>query len=173
MSRYNIDPALAAGMFQPSMEQEFNAELLARQNAFPGESLEEYIGRTQGAEALNAYQQSQYDAAMAKQAEGARTAEEEAFDLQLTNSVGVPVDVAAGDYPLSTARALLTDPVFMGYVNDAQQAVLASDKTTVEEKKNVIRQQVANVYQQTGDPAVAKILENILVYFDFLLGYQE
>lgn len=172
MSRYNIDPALAAGMFQPSMEQDFTAELLARQNAFPGESLEEYIGRTQGAEALNAYQQSQYEAAMAKQAEGARTAEEEAFDLELTNRTGIPVEVAAGDLPLAKARQLLTDDVFMGYVNDARAGVMAYDATSAEEKKNEIRRQVAYYYDQTGDPAIAKVLENILVYFDFLLGYQ-
>jgi len=171
--RYGVDPALASGMFGPEFSREFGIRQLGEQGIFPDQSIEEYIGLTQGPDALAQYQQNRVQAALDKQAEGFRTAEEEAYDLELERATGINVDAAAGDRSRATARQYLTQPNFVSYINATVGDMVQNPADTAEAQKNRARLAAQDYFTQTGDPVGAEILLNALLSFDFTLGFPQ
>lgn len=169
--QYGMDPALAAGTFGGEFERQQLLREAAAEGYYPDQSTEEYIYMTQGPEAYDQYKANQIQLALDKQAEGFRTAEEEAYDLQLEQQTGVNVDQAAGDYSRAVARGYLQNPDFVNYISASQQTVLGTEALTVEDKKNAIRNVSRSYLEQTGDPVGAQILSNILNSADFLLAF--
>ena len=171
--RYGVDPALASGMFGPEFAREFGVRQLGEQGVFPDQSIEEYIGLTQGPDALAQYQQNRVQAALDKQAEGFRTAEEEAYDLELERATGINVDAAAGDRSRATARQYLTQPNFVSYINATVGDMVQNPADTAEAQKNRARLAAQDYFTQTGDAVGAEILLNALLSFDFTLGFPQ
>jgi hypothetical protein len=168
---YGMEPTLARGMFGGEFERDQRLRELADINVFPGQSIEEQIALTQGPDALIAYQQQQLANALAKQQEGFKTADEEAFDLSIEQQTGIPVEAAAGDYTLDTARRVLTDPNFIDAVAEARQVLMDSGATSLEEQNNAAKNVAMNYFNATGDQVAAQILYNVLVSFDFTMAY--
>jgi len=171
--RYGVDPALASGMFGPEFTREFRIRDLARSDVFPDQSIEEYIGLTQGPDSLAQYQQNRVQAALDKQAEGFRTAEEEAYDLELERATGINVDAAAGGRSRATARQYLTQPNFVSYINATVSDMVQNPADTAEAQKNRARLAAQDYFTQTGDAVGAEILLNALLSFDFTLGFPQ
>ena len=169
--RYGVDPALASGMFGPEFSREFGIRQLGEQGIFPDQSIEEYIGLTQGPEALATYQQDRVQAALQKQAEGFRTAEEEAFDIGLEQQTGLNVDAVAGNRSRATARGYLQDPTFVQRVNAEVSNLVANPALNLEQQRNQARIAATEFFAQTGDPVAAELFLNALLSFDFTLAY--
>lgn len=170
--RYGVDPALASGMFGPEFAREFGVRQLGEAGIFPDQSIEEYIGLTQGPDALAAYQADRVQAALDKQAEGFRTADEEAYDLQLERATGISVDQAAGQRSRAVAREYLAQPNFVDYVNQGRTALLENPQITLEEQRNQAKRFAQSFYDQTGDYVGAEILLNALLSFDFTMAFE-
>jgi hypothetical protein len=168
---YGMEPTLARGMFGGEFERDQRLRELADINVFPGQSIEEQIALTQGPDALIAYQQQQLANALAKQQEGFKTADEEAFDLSIEQQTGIPVEAAAGNYTLDTARRVLTDPNFIDTVAESRQILMDSGATSLEEQRNAARNVAMNYFNATGDQVAAQILYNVLVSFDFTMAF--
>lgn len=169
--RYGMDPGLAAGIFSPEFGAEQRIREASTEFTQPGQSVEDYIALNMGTGALEQYQANKVQEALKKQAEGFRTAEEEAIDLQLEQSTGVNVGVAAGDYALSTARGYLSNQNFVNEINRGVAEVAASKGTSAEDKKNAARVYAQQYLAQTNNPVGAQILLNALLSFDFTLGF--
>lgn len=181
-SQFGLDPALAAGLFGPQADINYMQEqmdLAEAQMKFnmmqagfnPNATTEEIIFQTGGPDALAQYQQFQYDSAMEKANEGPATAEEEAFDLEVANNLGVSVTTAAGDLPDRLAREALTDQEFVDFMAQSRDGLLQSGALTIEQQKNAIRDIGRQYYEQTGDAVKAQILVNILMSFEFLQAF--
>lgn len=171
--RYGVDPALASGMFGPEFARDFAIRQLGEQGVFPDQSIEEMIGLTQGADALAAYQQDRVQAALEKQNEGFRTADEENFDLQLEQSTGVNVDAAAGNRSRAVARGYLSNADFVQQIRDNVQALAENPQTSVEDQRNQARLAAQDYYTATGDAVGAEILLNAILSFDFTLAFTQ
>lgn len=169
--QYGMDPALAAGTFGGEFERQQSLREAAAEGYYPDQSTEEYIYMTQGPEAYDQYKANQIQLALDKQAEGFRTVEEEAYDLELEQRTGVNVDQAAGDYSRATARAYLDNPEFVNFIAAGQQTVLGTEALTAEDKRNAIRNVSRSYLEQTGDGVGAQILLNILESSEFLLAF--
>lgn len=181
-TQFGVDPALAAGMFGPQADINFMQEqmdLAEAQMKFnmmqagfnPNATTEEIVFQTGGPNALAQYQQFQYESAMEKANEGPATAEEEAFDLEVANNLGVSVKSAAGDLPDRLAREALTDQEFVDFMAQSRDGLLQSGALTIEQQKNAIRDIGRQYYEQTGDAVKAQILVNILMSFEFLQAF--
>jgi hypothetical protein len=168
---YGMEPTLARGMFGGEFERDQRLRELADINVFPGQSIEEQIALTQGPDALIAFQQQQLANALAKQQEGFKTADEEAFDLSIEQQTGIPVEAAAGNYTLDTARRVLTDPNFIDTVAESRQILMDSGANSLEEQRNAARNVAMNYFNATGDQVAAQILYNVLVSFDFTMAF--
>lgn len=177
--QFGMDPALAAGLFGVGEDIDYMKEQMdladtqlqfdmAQAGFNPGATTEEIVFALGGAGALEQYQQSKYDAAMEKAMEGPLTAEQELFDIEVANNLGVSVKTAAGDLPENLARQALTDQNFVDYLAMSQKTLQETEAMTLEERKNQIRNIGADFYKQTADPLKAQILVNILMSFDFL-----
>jgi len=171
--RYGVDPALASGMFGPEFARDFAVRQLGEQNVFPDQSIEEMIGLTQGADALAAYQDDRLQAALEKQNEGFRTADEENFDLQLEQSTGVNVDAAAGNRSRAVARGYLSNADFVQQIRDNVQALVENPQLSVEDQRNQARLAAQDFYLATGDEVGAEILLNAILSFDFTLAFTQ
>ncbi len=169
--RYGVDPALASGMFGPEFAREFGIRQLGEAGVFPDQSIEEYIGLNQGPEALATFQQNQLQAALDKQNEGFRTADEEAYDLQLEQNTGLNVDAVAGNYSRAVARGYLENPDFVQRVNAEVGNLVANPALNMEQQKNQARIAAQQYLTDTGDPVGAQILLNALLSFDFTLAF--
>jgi hypothetical protein len=181
-TQFGLDPALAAGLFGPQADINYMQEqmdLAEAQMKFnmmqagfnPGATTEEIVFQTGGPDALAQYQQFQYESAMEKANEGPATAEEEAFDLDVANNLGVSVKSAAGDLPERLAREALTDQEFVDFMAQSRDDLLNSGAVSIEEQKNIIRDLGSQYFEQTGDAVKAQILVNILMSFEFLQAY--
>lgn len=177
--QFGMDPALSAGLFGVGEDIDYMKEQMdladtqlqfdmAQAGFNPGATTEEIVFALGGAGALEQYQQSKYDAVMEKAMEGPLTAEQELFDIEVANNLGVSVKTAAGDLPENLARQALTDQNFVDYLAMSQQTLQETEAMTLEERKNQIRNIGADFYKQTADPLKAQILVNILMSFDFL-----
>ena len=168
---YAMDPALAAGTFGPEFDREVALRQLGAAGVFPDQSIEEYIGLTQGPDALATYQQDRVQAALQKQAEGFRTAEEEAFDLDLEQQTGLNVDAVAGSRSRATARGYLQDPGFVQRVNAEVSNLVANPALNLEQQRNQARIAATEYFAETGDAVGAELLLNALLSFDFTLAF--
>jgi len=169
--RYGVDPALASGMFGPEFAREFGIRQLGEAGVFPDQSIEEYIGLNQGPEALATFQQNQLQAALDKQNEGFRTADEEAYDLQLEQNTGLNVDAVAGNYSRAVARGYLENPDFVQRINGEVSNLVANPALNMEQQRNQARIAAQQYLTDTGDPVGAQILLNALLSFDFTLAF--
>lgn len=169
--RYGVDPALASGMFGPEFAREFGIRQLGEAGVFPDQSIEEYIGLNQGPEALATFQQNQLQAALDKQNEGFRTADEEAYDLQLEQQTGLNVDAVAGNYSRAVARGYLENQGFVQRINEEVSNLVANPALNMEQQKNQARIAAQQYLTDTGDPVGAQILLNALLSFDFTLAF--
>lgn len=169
--RYGVDPALASGMFGPEFAREFGIRQLGEAGVFPDQSIEEYIGLNQGPEALATFQQNQLQAALDKQNEGFRTADEEAYDLQLEQQTGLNVDAVAGNYSRAVARGYLENQGFVQRINEEVSNLVANPALNMEQQRNQARIAAQQYLTDTGDPVGAQILLNALLSFDFTLAF--
>ncbi len=169
--RYGVDPALASGMFGPEFAREFGIRQLGEAGVFPDQSIEEYIGLNQGPEALATFQQNQLQAALDKQNEGFRTADEEAYDLQLEQNTGLNVDAVAGNYSRAVARGYLENQGFVQRINGEVSNLVANPALNMEQQRNQARIAAQQYLTDTGDPVGAQILLNALLSFDFTLAF--
>lgn len=182
-SRFGVDPALAAGLFGPETDinymrtqRDLDRELMYQAYGIdPTVTMEDMILESQGPDALMEYRNAKLQAEMNRLNEGALTADEEMFDLELERITGVnPEDVATGD--VATARSYLANPDFQELLAANISAMQSTPFATVEEKKNYARQ-LANDYYvsaiEMGTPSAdaavaAEIMLNAIVRFDFL-----
>lgn len=186
VERYGYSPDVAQAMFTPEMDVQANQERRAYEkdlmyqayNIDPTYDTEDIILSTSGPEALMAYREQQAQAAINRANEGARTAEEVAYDQQIEAMVGInPADVAVGD--VATARQIMSNPEWQNQLVMNIQAISNADATTAEDKKNLARQFASDYYKNQisagVNPVVAGVaaqtmLESI-VRFDFLNAY--
>ena len=171
VQRYGVDPALASGMFGPEFNREIMVRQLGEQGVFPDQSIEEYIGMTQGADALAEFQAQQVQAALDKQAEGFRTADEESFDIGIEQQTGMNVDAVAGNYSRAVARGYLQNPAFVQRVNEEMNNLVVNPGINLEQQRNQARIAAQQYLTDTGDPVGAQMLLNALLSFDFTLAF--
>lgn len=176
---FGMDPALAAGTFTPQididymdMQQDFAKQQQLAMGIDPEASVEDTLLRLDpSGERLLAYQQQLALEAENKYYEGLNSAEEDEWDLTFEVANGYPVEVAAGDYSLSTAREVLNDENFRMSVDSALTEMRNMDSSGIlsnEDRKRAADAMAANYLAQNPDnPVAARILLNILYYFTF------
>jgi len=110
-------------------------------------------------------------AALDKQNEGFRTADEEAYDLQLEQNTGLNVDAVAGNYSRAVARGYLENQGFVQRINGEVSNLVANPALNMEQQRNQARIAAQQYLTDTGDPVGAQILLNALLSFDFTLAF--
>lgn len=175
---FGMDPALAAGMFTPQVDIDYMdmmvdyqaAQNLAR-GIDPNASTEDILlSMDPSGQRLIDYQETMAEQAERKLYEGARTAEEEAFDLNIEVSTGYNVKQAAGnDFALSTAREYLDRPGFVATVNKAVAALSEFESLSDGERKIYADNLAAQYMAKEADPVGARILLNILYGYTFTI----
>ena len=174
---FGMDPALAAGTFTPEVDIDYMDMMTDYQTAQnlaagidPNASTEDILLRLDpSGQRLLQYQEQIAAEAERKAFEGARNAEEEAFDLNLEVSTGYNVKQAAGtDFALSTARGYLNDANFIASVNKAIDTMKASEVMTASDRKRVADSLAAQYLENQKDDVGARILLNILYGFEFV-----
>ena len=176
VERYGQDPGMAAGVFEPTLDLEYENMM---NDAYKAEIMRDYPGldpnattaemilATQGPEALMQYQQQQAEyalygtptqqlAAEQRQIE----AEEASFDDQIVNKYGFdPKEVSGVDATI--VRDLASDETFLAIIDDA--------RTRIEEGDDALNlaSTIADEYlAQTGDNIGARALGEIIASFD-------
>jgi hypothetical protein len=178
---FGMDPAEAAGTFTPQIDIDYmdmmtdyqTAQNLAR-GIDPNASTEDILlSLDPSGQRLMDYQQMIAMEAENKLMEGARNAEEEAYDLNVEVSTGYNVKQAAGDdFALSTARAKLSDPAFVAQIDQGiadMQEASAVLTMSAEDRKGVADRIAAQYMTEYADPVGARILLNILYGYTFTI----
>jgi len=172
---YGQNPFLAQGMFTSKVDLDYanrqrqlEQEALRQQGIDFGMSTDEAIYQKYGADAYQQYQDAKTQGAYEKAFGPAQTAEEEAFDAQAMNTLGVVPAAIAGDFPASKARELLSDPGFVQILQDSRTAVQDYEAVSSADKKAKAAEIAAEFEAQSGDPVAAQILYNALLSFDYL-----
>lgn len=174
VQNYGMDPNVAAGLYTPELDLAYKqtqreAEL-ASQNIDFSQSEREMIYNQYGPDALAEYDAMKTQGAYEKATLGAMSAEEQATDDSIISTTGVAPSQAAGDFPVTRARQLLSNPDFVAYLDQSKQELSNMDAGTIDEKRNGARQIAAEFANQTGDPVAAQILYNALISFDYLFA---
>lgn len=173
---FGMDPALAAGLFTPQVDIDYmdmmrdyeKASQLAR-GIDPNASVEDTLLTIDpSGQRLAAYQQ---EIALQKEQalyEGANTASEDEYDANIELATGFSVKQAAGDLPLATARAFLSDSQFVNAVQESI-AAMSSGEFDAGLTNSQIIQQITSQYAREVDPVAAVILGNILASFEYVI----
>lgn len=174
---FRMDPALAAGTFTPEVDIDYMDMMTDYQTAQnlaagidPNASTEDILLRLDpSGQRLLQYQEQIAAEAERKAFEGARNAEEEAFDLNIEMATGYNVKQAAGtDFALSTARGYLNDANFLQTVNNAVASMQETEVFSPSDRKQVADRIAAQYLNEAADPVGARILLNILYGFEFV-----
>lgn len=175
---FGMDPNIAAATFTPQMDidyMEMQRDLQTEQNLAagidPNASIADTLLRLDpSGERLQQYQEELAAEAERKFAEGQRTEDEEAFDLNIEVATGIPVSEAAGDYSLATARQYLIDNDFLASVDNARNTMSEQSALSVEDRKRIADNLAAQYLDQNpADPVGARILLNILYGYTFTI----
>lgn len=173
---FGMDPALAAGTFTPAVDVSYmdmmrdyeKASQLAR-GIDPNASVEDTLLLIDpSGQRLADYQQ---EIALQKEQalyEGANTAAEDEYDATIELATGFSVKQAAGDLPLATARAFLSDSQFVNAVQESI-AAMSSGEFDAGLTNSQIIQQITSQYAREVDPVAAVILGNILASFEYVI----
>jgi hypothetical protein len=174
---FGMDPALAAGTFTPEVDIDYMDMMTDYQTAQnlaagidPNASTEDILLRLDpSGQRLLQYQEQIAAEAERKAFEGARNAEEEAFDLNLEVSTGYNVKQAAGtDFALSTARGYLNDADFLKTVDNSVDSMQETQVFSPSDRKQLADRIAAQYLDEAEDPVGARILLNILYGFEFV-----
>ena len=175
---FGMDPNVAAATFTPQLDidyLEMQRNLQTEQNLAagidPNASIADTLLRLDPSGGrLQQYQEELAAEAERKFAEGQRTEDEEAFDLNIEVATGIPVSEAAGDYSLATARQYLIDDNFLATVENGRNTMSGSSAFTVEDRKRIADSIAAQYLDQNpSDPVGARILLNILYGYTFTI----
>lgn len=172
VARYGMDPALAAGMFGPQADINYqkmmnDAELYAM--GYTGDSTGEFILRTRGPEAYQQYMTQLADDAMyGSEAEQQRyldelqTEENRVFDQEIASTYGFYPE-EFGEIPAEEVRLRANDPMFQDIYTQSIDAIMGGDFNM-----DVAETAYQNYLTQTGDSIGARILQEAISKFDFI-----
>lgn len=172
IARYGMDPALAAGMFGPQTDINYqkmmnDAELYSM--GYTGDSTGEFILRTRGPEAYQQYMnQLADDALYGSEAEQQRYIDEldreqnRQLDQEIASTYGFYPE-EFGEIPAEEVRLRANDPMFQTIYSDSVDAIMGGDFNM-----NVAEAAYQNYLTQTGDSIGARILQEAISKFDFI-----
>jgi hypothetical protein len=174
VNRYGYDPALAAGLFDTSIDTQSlkdQADYFAAQHPELNMTPAEIVYQQYGQDGLDQYNAQQAQQALYGSASQQATAEQAAqdaanapIDAQLYSVYAVmPSEIAA---PTDLVRQIMSDPAFTQQFNDAQTQVY-SDISKGTPANDAVGTYMRNYLQQTGDPARATVLEELLKHISF------
>lgn len=175
---FGMDPNIAAATFTPQLDidyMEMQRDLQTEQNLAagidPNASIADTLLRLDPSGGrLQQYQEELAAEAERKFAEGRRTEDEEAFDLNIEVATGIPVSEAAGDYSLATARQYLIDDNFLATVDKSRTIMGEQSALSVEDRKRIADNLAAQYLNENpADPVGARILLNILYGYTFTI----
>ena len=174
VNRYGYDPALAAGLFDTSVDIQSlkdQADLFAAQNPQLNMSPAEIVRSQFGEEALNQYLQQQAEQALygtgsqqRTEAELAQDAANAPVDANLYQTYAVMPSEISG--PTDLVRQVMSDPNFLDQFqtgitkiyDDIGKGMTAND---------AVGEYMRNYLNETGDPLTANILEELLSNISF------
>jgi hypothetical protein len=176
VNRYGYDPALAAGLFDTSVDVQSlkdQADLFAAQNPQLNMSPAEIVRYQFGEEALNQYLQQQAEQALYGTGSQQRTEAELAQD-----AANAPIDAelysvyatAPGDLSSAlnadVARQYMSDPNFLAQFQ-AGTTKIYDDMSQGVSGADAVNSYIRNYLNTTGDPVSARILEELLSNVSF------
>jgi len=176
INRYGYDPALAAGLFDTSVDVQSlkdQADLFAAQNPQLNMSPAEIVYDQLGEEGLNQYLQQQADEYLLGSASQQRTETELAQD-----AANAPIDAelysvyatAPGDVGSAlnsdVARQYMSDPNFLAQFQ-AGTTKIYDDMSQGLSGADAVNSYMQNYLDETGDPVSARILEELLSNVSF------
>jgi hypothetical protein len=176
VNRYGYDPALAAGLFDTSVDIQSlkdQADLFAAQNPQLNMSPAEIVRYQFGEEALNQYLQQQAEQALYGTGSQQRTEAELAQD-----AANAPIDAelysvyatAPGDLSSAlnadVARQYMSDPNFLAQFQ-AGTTKIYDDMSQGLSGADAVNSYMQNYLNTTGDPVSARILEELLSNVSF------
>lgn len=176
INRYGYDPALAAGLFDTSVDIQSlkdQADLFAAQNPQLNMSPAEIVYDQLGEEGLNQYLQQQADEYLLGSASQQRTEQELAQD-----AANAPIDAelysvyatAPGDVGSAlnadVARQYMSDPNFLAQFQ-AGTTKIYDDMSQGLSGADAVNSYMQNYLDETGDPVSARILEELLSNVSF------
>ena len=174
VNRYGYDPALAAGLFDTSVDIQSlkdQADLFAAQNPQLNMSPAEIVFNQLGEEGLNQYLQQQAEQALygtgsqqRTEAELAQDAANAPVDANLYQTYAVMPSEISG--PTDLVRQVMSDPNFLDQFqtgitkiyDDIGKGMTAND---------AVGEYMRNYLNETGDPLTANILEELLSNISF------
>ena len=170
-ARYGMDPALAAGMFGPQADINYQKMMNDAQlygMGYTGDSTGEFILRTRGPEAYQQYMnQLADDALYGSEAEQRRYLDElqaqenRAFDQEIANTYGFYPE-EFGEIPAEEVRTRANDPTFQDLYTQSIDAITKGDFN-----ETVADAAYQAYLEQTGDSIGARILREAITKFDF------
>ncbi len=176
VNRYGYDPALAAGLFDTSVDIQSlkdEADLFAAQNPQLNMSPAEIVYNQLGEEGLNQYLQQQAEQALIGSPSQQRTEAELAQD-----AANAPIDAelysvyatAPGDVGSAlnsdVARQYMSDPNFLAQFQ-AGTTKIYDDMSQGLSGADAVNSYMQNYLDETGDPVSARILEELLSNVSF------
>lgn len=174
VNRYGYDPALAAGLFDTSVDIQSlkdQADLFAAQNPQLNMSPAEIVFNQLGEEGLNTYLQQQAEQALlgspSQQRTEAQLAQDAAnapIDADLYQTYAVMPSEISG--PTDLVRQVMSDPNFLSQFQTGITKIyddIGKGKTA----NDAVGEYVRNYLNQTGDPLTANILEELLTNISF------
>lgn len=172
VARYGMDPALAAGMFGPQTDINYqkmmnDAQLYSM--GYTGDTTGEFILRNRGPEAYQQYMnQLADDALYGTEAEQQRYLDEldaqenRALDQDIANTYGFYPE-EFGDIPAEEVRTRANDPTFQDIYTQSIDAIMGGAFNVDEAEAAYM-----NYLKQTGDSVGARILQEAISKFDFV-----
>jgi len=176
VNRYGYDPALAAGLFDTSVDVQSlkdQADLFAAQNPQLNMSPAEIVYNQLGEEGLNQYLQQQAEQALIGSPSQQRTEAELAQD-----AANAPIDAelysvyatAPGDLSSAlnadVARQYMSDPNFLAQFQ-AGTTKIYDDMSQGVSGADAVNSYIRNYLNETADPVSARILEELLSNVSF------
>ena len=176
VNRYGYDPALAAGLFDTSVDIQSlkdEADLFAAQNPQLNMSPAEIVYDQLGEEGLNQYLQQQAEQALygtgsqqRTEAELAQDAANAPIDAQLYSAYATaPGDVGSA-LNADVARQYMSDPNFLAQFQ-AGTTKIYDDMSQGLSGADAVNSYMQNYLDETGDPVSARILEELLSNVSF------
>lgn len=170
-ARYGMDPSLAAGMFGPQADINFQKMMSDAQlygMGYTGDTVGESILRNRGPEAYQQYMtQLEEDALYGSESEQRRyfdelqTQENRAFDQEIANEYGFYPE-EFGKIPAEEVRSRANDPLFQQIFTESMKAMTGGGFGV-----DVADDAYQSFLQQTGDSIGARILREAISKFDF------
>lgn len=176
VNRYGYDPALAAGLFDTSVDVQSlkdQADLFAAQNPQLNMSPAEIVFNQFGEEGLNTYLQQQAEQALFGTGSQQRTEEQLAqdaanapIDAELYSVYATAPSEVNSALNADVARQYMSDPNFLAQFQAGTTKIYDAMSQGVS-GADAVNSYVQNYLNETGDPVTARILEELLSNISF------